>query len=114
MYNESEQIAILQQILAGSGIKLDYAILAHELESAKDAINLKRRHTPTPEVPLEPKYFTLQIRMAKTAILRYGTEGQTSHSEVGITETWESGSPYSKRDLDSIIPKGIAVYASNM
>ncbi len=114
MYNEGEQIAILRQILAGTGIKLDDAVLAHEIDCAKDAINLKRRHIPTPEVPLEPQYFTLQIRMAKTAVLRYGTEGQTSHGEVGIAETWESGSPYNQRDLDSIIPKGRVLYASTL
>lgn len=114
MYDEEAQLAILRQVMLNVGVTLDDVTLTHELDCAKDAINLKRRHIPTLEVPLEPQYFTLQIRMAKTALLRYGTEGQIAHSEVGIDESWESGSPYNKRDLDSIIPKGRVVYATTL
>ncbi len=112
MYDIETQRTKLKALLSIVGITYDDTILDYELDSAKEVINTKRRHIPTEEVPLEEQYFSLQIRMAKSAIMRYGTEGQSSHNELGIGEVYESGSPYSSRDLNSILPKARVLYAS--
>lgn len=74
------------------------------LESAK-AVILSRRY-PFGEQPteLEPRYFDLQIRIAVEMYNKRGVEGQTSHSENGVSRTYSSAS-VSEELLREIIPK---------
>ena len=62
------------------------------LESAK-AVILSRRF-PFGEQPteLEPKYNDLQIRIAVEMYNKRGVEGQTSHSENGVSRSYASAS----------------------
>ena len=68
----------------------DEDLLRDILESARSAI-LARRY-PFQDWPetLEPRYEDLQLRCALDLYAKIGAEGQTSHSENGISRTWES------------------------
>jgi hypothetical protein len=74
------------------------------LESAK-AVILSRRF-PFGEQPteLEPKYMDLQIRIAVEMYNKLGVEGQTSHSENGVSRSYSSAS-VSEELLREITPK---------
>ena len=75
------------------------------LESAK-AVILSRRF-PFGEWPeeIEAKYKDLQIRIAAEMYNKIGAEGQTSHSENGVSRTYASAS-VSEELLREITPKG--------
>ena len=75
------------------------------LESAK-AVILSRRF-PFGEVPdeIERRYKDLQIRIAVEMHSKIGAEGQTSHSENGISRTFASAS-VSEDLLREMTPKG--------
>lgn len=75
------------------------------LESAK-AVILSRRF-PFGEYPqeLEERYKDLQIRIAVEMFSKRGAEGETAHSENGISRTYASAS-VSEDLLKEIIPKG--------
>ena len=74
------------------------------LESAK-AVILSRRY-PFGEQPLEieDRYKDLQIRIAVEMYNKRGVEGQTSHSENGVSRTYSSAS-VSEELLREITPK---------
>jgi hypothetical protein len=78
--------------------------LVDVLESAK-AVILSRRY-PFGEQPteLEPKYLDLQVRIAVEMYNKRGVEGQTSHSENGVSRNYSSAS-VSKELLSEITPK---------
>ena len=78
------------------------------LESAK-AVILSRRY-PFGEQPteIESKYMDLQIRIAVEMYNKRGVEGQTSHSENGVSRSYSSSS-VSEELLREITPKvGVA------
>lgn len=68
----------------------DEALLLDCLESAKSAI-LSRRY-PYGEWPeeLESRYLDLQFRCAIDLYNKIGAEGETSHSENGVSRGYES------------------------
>ena len=74
------------------------------LESAK-AVILSRRF-PFGEQPeeIEQKYKDLQIRIAVEMFNKQGAEGETSHSENGISRSYSSAS-VSEELLREITPK---------
>ena len=74
------------------------------LESAKSVI-LSRRF-PFGEQPteLEQRYLDLQIRIAVEMYNKRGVEGQTSHSENGVSRSYSSAS-VSEELLREITPK---------
>jgi hypothetical protein len=74
------------------------------LESAK-AVILSRRF-PFGEQPteIEPKYMDLQIRIAVEMYNKRGVEGQTSHSENGVSRSYSSAN-VSEELLREITPK---------
>lgn len=74
------------------------------LESAK-AVILSRRF-PFGEVPeiLEERYKDLQIRIAVEMYAKRGAEGETAHSENGVSRTYSSAG-VSEELLREITPK---------
>ena len=74
------------------------------LESAK-AVILSRRF-PFGEYPadIEDKYKDLQIRIAVEMYNKRGAEGETSHSENGVSRTYSSAN-VSEELLREITPK---------
>lgn len=77
-----------------------------QLEIAKDFINDRRGYTPTDEVPIEDKYLNLQVLMTVEALSKEGAEGEKSHSDNGVSRSYENGSPYSDSLMNRIIPLG--------
>jgi hypothetical protein len=78
--------------------------LVDVLDSAK-AIILSRRY-PFGEQPdvLEKRYEDLQVRIAVELYNKRGVEGQTSHSENGVSRSYSSAS-VSEELLREITPK---------
>jgi hypothetical protein len=74
------------------------------LESAK-AVILSRRY-PFGDFPedIEPRYKDLQIRIAVEMFNKIGAEGETAHSENGVSRTYSSAS-VSEELLREITPK---------
>ncbi len=88
--------------------------LADILESAKNII-LARRY-PFSEFPvnddgetvLEARYYDLQIRIAIEIFNKIGAEGQTSHSENGVSRLYESAN-ISESLLREVTPKAAII-----
>ena len=78
-------------------------VLTELLESAKAAILSKRFPFTTPPAELESRYLDLQIRIAVFLYNKLGAEGQTAHSENGISRTYATdGIPLSM--LSEVVP----------
>ena len=74
------------------------------LESAR-AVILSRRFPFTQHPPdVEDRYKDLQIRIAVEMYNRRGAEGETAHSENGVSRTY-SGANVSEELLREITPK---------
>lgn len=84
--------------------KVDDIELEDILESAK-AVILSRRF-PFGEIPLEleERYKDLQIRIAVEMFNKRGAEGETAHSENGVSRSYSSAS-VSEELLREITPK---------
>ena len=87
-----------------TGNDIDDKELEDILESAK-AVILSRRF-PFGEYPedIEPRYKDLQIRIAVEMFNKIGAEGETAHSENGVSRTYSSAS-VSEELLREITPK---------
>lgn len=82
----------------------DTPILRYEVKRAIAQINRCRRFKPTEEKPYDKKYEDLIIPLAISSFAKIGAEGQTVHSENGITRHYTSGGDYPKELLREIIP----------
>lgn len=82
------------------------AKISLQLELAKEFINDRRGFTPTEDIPLEEKYYGLQVLLAVEALSKEGAEGEKSHSDNGVNRSYENGSPYSDSLANRIIPLG--------
>ena len=67
----------------------DERVLEDCLESAKSAI-LARRYPFGQSQVLEKRYEDLQFRVAMDLYNKIGAEGQMSHTENGVSRTYES------------------------
>lgn len=99
-------------------MEADEAILSDCLESAKNAILARRfpyadyptRKVVKPdgstveETYIEPRYEDLQYRIAIDLYNKSGAEGELSHSENGISRSYES-SWISEQLLSEVTPK---------
>lgn len=76
------------------------------LESAKNLILLKR-YPFTEETPLEleNKYTELQLQIAIRMYNKIGAEGETAHTESGVSRSYGSSAEYEDL-LARVIPKG--------
>lgn len=76
------------------------------LESAKNLIMLKRfpfiDETP---LELENKYIELQLQIAVRMYNKIGAEGETAHTESGVSRSYGSSAEYEDL-LARVIPKG--------
>lgn len=82
----------------------DTPILRYEINRAIAQINRCRRFKPTENKPYDKKYEDLIIPLSISAFAKIGAEGQTVHSENGITRHYTSGGDYPKELLNEIIP----------
>lgn len=75
------------------------------LDIAKSVIINKRFPFGDGSEELEPRYRSLQIRIALEIDSKSGAEGQLSHSENGVSRTYSSAG-VSPELLNEITPKG--------
>ena len=79
-------------------------LLLTYLEDAKGIVLNRRYPFGYPEgTEVEAKYETIQVKIALELYSKMGAEGQTAHSENGISRTYESAS-ISPSLLNMIIP----------
>lgn len=74
------------------------------LESAKAVILSRRFPFGNPPVEIEDRYKDLQIRIAVEMFNKRGAEGETAHSENGISRSYASAN-VSEDLLKEITPK---------
>jgi hypothetical protein len=82
-------MTILNRLKTRTG-EMDETLLSDCLDSARNAILARRfpYHEWPDEVP--PQYSDLQFRIAMDLYNKIGAEGQTAHSENGVSRTFES------------------------
>lgn len=78
--------------------------LEDEIYDAIDAVNERRRFDATPQTPFEIKYCSLIVKLALASITKYGAEGETAHSENGISRTYDNSSNYPESLMSTIVP----------
>lgn len=87
----------------------DEALLTAALERAKLGIlELRFPFGYKADQELEPQYKGLQIDWAVELITKMGAEGETAHSENGVSRTYESGD-VSKSLKRRVVPMGKVV-----
>jgi hypothetical protein len=74
------------------------------LESAKAVILSRRFPFGNPPVEIEDRYKDLQIRIAVEMFNKRGAEGETAHSENGVSRSYSSAN-VSEELLREITPK---------
>ena len=84
--------------------KVDDKELEDILESAKAVILSRRFPFGEPPAEIEDRYKDLQIRIATEMFNKRGAEGETAHSENGISRSYSSAS-VSEELLREITPK---------
>lgn len=108
LINRYSNVAILAETLVRKCIARGFSITnddaVDEIVDAISAVNERRRFIPNEEQLFEEKYNSLIVRLAICAIAKYGAEGQTSHSENGISRGYDGGSTYPKSLLQEIVP----------
>lgn len=80
-----------------------------ELEFALLEYYNDRHFTPTDEQPFETIYSGVIIQLAISSLAKIGAEGETSHSEGGVSRSYDSSSNYPLALTRKIIPlaKGV-------
>ena len=102
--NIAELAALLIRKCQARGFTISNDTAVDEIMDAIRAVNERRRFKPTEEELFEEKYDSLIVRLSICAIAKYGAEGQTSHSENGISRGYDGGSTYPKALLQEIVP----------
>ncbi len=103
----SDFVTEIKPILVSYGIDQDLlvdAVLELEIKSAIGVINRCRRFTPVDDILYDEKYEDKILPLAITGYLKAGAEGETVHSENGITRQYGNGNKYPKEMLQDIIP----------
>lgn len=75
-----------------------------EVVSAINDVNERRRYIPTKDVLFEEKYEQIVIKICMFNIAKYGAEGETSHSENGISRGYENGDASADSILKKVVP----------
>ena len=103
----ADLVTIAKRQLSFRGIDIadnDIDIIENEVKRAIREINRCRRFEPTIEKPYPLKYEDLIIPLCVSAFAKVGAEGQTSHSENGVSRNYTSGGDYPKDLLEEIVP----------
>lgn len=65
-----------------------------EIDNAISFVNNRRGFVPTSTCLYDKKYKNIIVKLALSALAKYGAEGETSHSENGINRGYENGGDY--------------------
>ncbi len=103
MYDELlQQLKIVIKARDFDDFDDDY--LLYEIKQAIGVINKCRNFTPTDEKLYDAKYEYLIIPMCVSSLAKIGAEGESSHSENGVTRYYSNGIDYPKELISQIIP----------
>lgn len=105
--SKEELIELLQKVLESRDFDMedmDDDVLEYEIDRAINEINRCRRFTPSKEKPYDIKYESMIVPLTITSFAKIGVEGQTRHSENGVTRSYTTGGDYPKDMLAQIIP----------
>lgn len=80
--------------------------LFDEIEGAIESVNDRRHFTPTETKLFEDKYKNIIIRLCICSVAKMGAEGETSHSENGISRSYSGSSEHPSDILNEIVPLG--------
>ena len=101
----SELVEKLNSKCMARGLSFEPQVLEDELEDAISTVNNRRDFVPTSTSLYEKQYENLIMKMALYSLTKMGAEGETSHSENGISRTYSGGGDYPNELLNQIIPK---------
>lgn len=103
---ETRMIASLKRKVKSRGLEhlVTEDDLLDEINDAIFAVNERRRFEATPENPFEAKYESLIVKLALASITKYGAEGESSHSENGISRKYDNAGEYPEALLSRIVP----------
>lgn len=105
MQTDINLLASLKTVLAARDFDtFSDEYLMFEINQAIATINRCRRFKPTEDKAYDPKYEYLIVPMCVSSLSKIGAEGQTSHSENGVTRYYDAGGEYPKALLQQIIP----------
>lgn len=112
--NTPETLALLRELLPQGAPPMSDAVLGFYLGSAEEAVLKKAFQVGTPseeqrEVVLQ-KYLHIQLRIALALIAKQGIWGETGHSELGISRSYDSAD-VPKSLLDQITPYAKTYFA---
>lgn len=79
-------------------------LLSYEVKKAINEVNRCRRFNPTDDKLYDVKYEDVIIPLCLCSFAKIGAEGQTSHSENGITRNYTTGGDYPQDMLNGIVP----------
>ncbi len=79
------------------------ALLTEHLLSAIDVVNELRQYDAEDSV-VEPQYASVAVMMAESSYNKIGAEGQTSHSENGVSRHYGSDA-YPSALISRILPR---------
>ncbi len=109
--NEKVMILVekLKKRIESKGLSATEEDAIEEIQNALLEYYNDRHYTPTEEKPYEEIYAGIIIQLAISAISKYGAEGETSHSEGGISRGYDNASDYPLSLTRKIIPlaKGV-------
>lgn len=95
---KSDDIIKLQQRLErkvkSRGFCVTEEDIEDEIQDAIDFVNFRRSFVATPNSLYDKKYSSLIVDLALSAIAKYGAEGEDSHSENGVSRSYENGGKY--------------------
>lgn len=105
MQTDINLLASLKTVLAARDFDtFSDEYLMFEINQAIATINRCRRFKPTEDKAYDPKYEYLIVPMCVSSLSKIGAEGQTSHSENGVTRYYDAGGEYPKALLQQIVP----------
>lgn len=96
-----DQLMILKRLIP----EADEIDLQIELDMACMTIYNRRCGVYDGQSDVEPQYRGLQLEMAVASYNKRGAEGQTSHSENGVSRVYSGAGQYPATLLNQIIPK---------
>lgn len=87
-----------------SNSESDTTLLKYEVTRAINEVNRCRRFKPTDDKLYDVKYEDVITPLCLCSFAKIGAEGQTSHSENGITRNYTTGGDYPQDMLNGIVP----------
>lgn len=94
----------LQRRLKKLGVNFNEDDVSDEIEDAINFVNNRRDFVSTSDCLYEKKFSSIIVELALNAIIKYGAEGEISHSENGIGRSYENGIKYPYSLISQIPP----------